>query len=457
MNTVVFEPGSIPVSHSCDVLIVGGGTSGAIAGISSAREGANTLIVEQYGALGGSQTMALVTPIMSTCIDGDPLSSGISEEIRSRMVDLGAANEDALQGKGWFDPLTLKYILERIADESGCHILYHTTLIGVLKEKDVITHAVVYNADGITAVSAKVFIDATADGTLSVMSGAGSQSGDKNGLNQAVSLRFMMAGVQTEAFANYLRSLGDNNVRTYPIFHAASVYKDKRFVLEKVFMKAYEEGFLTLKDIKYFQCFSVPGKPDVLAFNCPELGAQKNILDAAFLSERQKEGKTAIFRIMTFLKRRIPGFEGAYLCEIAPMVGIRESRRIDTEYILTGADVARYARFDDYIATSNYPIDIHSGDGEGLEFEESDRHDRYYHVPYRSLVVKGIHNLLVVGRCLGADFVAQSSVRVQNSCRSTGEAAGIGAAMAIAQGCAVNRIDGSDVRGVMEKGGAKFV
>ena len=157
------------------------------------------------------------------------------------------------------------------------------------------------------------------------------------------------------------------------------------------------------------------------------------------------------------LKERVPGFENAYVSEIAPMLGIRESRRVECEYMLTGHDVASYRKFDDYIAVSNYPVDIHDAGDDKLRYAEVTVGEKYYHIPMRSLVAKGFPNLFAVGRCLGADFVAQSSVRIQSTCRATGEAAGIAAAMAVSRNVQARDIDGADVRKVMIEHGARFV
>lgn len=456
MHTIHFTKESVPVSLRCDVLVAGGGTAGAFAGISAARMGADTLVIEQYGAPGGSQTMALVTPVMHSHIAGDPQSSALADEVRGWLIKMGAALGDG-DGKGWFDPTALQFALEEMIAESGCAILYHTVLIGVIKDGGRVTHAVVFNEDGVTAIEAKMFVDCTGDGDLSVMAGAAHRSGNAKGFNQAVSLRFRMTNVDVPSLRRYLTGIGENHPEDERTFHTATTLHNDRWALTKVFDRAHEDGLMTEQDIKYFQCFSVPGKPRDIYFNCPELGSAKNTLDARHLSGKQTEGRRAIARIVRFLRERIPGFGQAYLGEIAPMLGIRETREIEAETMLTGRDVLQYARFDDYIATSNYPVDIHDAGEEGLQFESRSAGERYYHVPFRSLVVKGLDNLFVAGRCMGADFVAQSAVRVQHTCRASGEAAGIGAALAARRGVRARMIDGAEVRAEMERRGAKFL
>ena len=449
-----FMPGSIPVSDHCDVLVVGGGTAGASAGISAARMHANTLVIEQYGSLGGSQTHALVTPVMHTGIAGNPLSSAISEEIITRLRLMGGANDN---DKGYFDTTALAVTLEDLLLESGCRLLYHTTVIGVMRIGRRVTHAVILNTDGVSAIEAKTFIDATADAALSLMAGANVIAGDVNGRNQAVSLRFIMENVDQDAFCDYLRSIGQNNTRNYPSMHAASVEGSGRFKLEPVFHKAYEDGLLTEQDIRYFQVFSLPGRPRAVAFNCPELGARVNVLEPHYMTKCMTEGRKAIRRLVRFLRERVPGFAEAYVCEIADMLGVRESRRVVSERDLTVRDIAAYQKFEDGITTSNYPVDVHGGGDEGLEYADVPTRERYYEVPFRALIAKDLDNLFVAGRCIGADFIAQSSVRVQASCRSTGEAAGIGAAIAASENLRACEVNGVRVRNIMLGRGAEFV
>lgn len=444
----------VPVSARCGVLIAGGGTAGAFAGISAAREGTDTLIIERRGALGGSQTGALVTPVMHSGIPGDPQSSALAEELRVKLQAMrGAVEGDA--NKGYFDPLALELALEDMVIESGCRLLYCTSAVGVTKDDGLIKKAVVFNHNGITAVEAKAFIDATADGMLSVLAGAAHESGCASGKNQAVSLRFIMEDVDVAAFVQFNRKLG-MQMNDYPLMHAASVPGVDRWKLNPVFQKALEDCELTERDIHYFQCFSLPGRPNAVAFNCPELGARVNVLDPVFQTDRLIEGKRAIRRLAAFLRRRIPGFENATISQIAEELGVRESRRIICEHMLSAYDITDYAKPTDGIASSNYPIDIHGGDGGKLQFASVPADGKYYSIPLRSLVVKGLDNLLVAGRCIGADFIAQSSARVQGTCRATGEAAGIAASLVVKHGCKARDIDGALVRKIMEDRGAEF-
>lgn len=190
--------------------------------------------------------------------------------------------------------------------------------------------------------------------------------------------------------------------------------------------------------------------------NNPEFLDLTDALDPRQLTQLQTRGRKAIFRQLEFYRGHFPGCENAYVSQIAPMPGIRESRRIRTVYHLSWQDLATRKKFPDRIAQSNYPVDIH-----GLPLDQQaqalNSPEPWFEVPYRSLVVEGFSNLLVAGRCLGADFIAQSTLRIQPTCRSMGEAAGIAAAMALVEGAEVSRLDGAAVARKMEALGAEFI
>jgi hypothetical protein len=190
---------------------------------------------------------------------------------------------------------------------------------------------------------------------------------------------------------------------------------------------AVDEGILEEDDLGYFQIFTVNGRPRELAFNCPRV-ADLDPLDPFALSRGYQIGRRKVFRIAELMRRKFAGCEDAFVSVVAPMIGIRESRRIVGEYVLTEDDHQTCRKFEDAVAHNRYPVDIHLKTGTDFRnFAPGEWHD----VPYRSLVVKGFDNFWVAGRCISATFVAQSSVRIQPVCRATGEAAGAAAALAL--------------------------
>ena len=228
--------------------------------------------------------------------------------------------------------------------------------------------------------------------------------------------------------------------------------------LTPFFEKAIEAGELVYEDMVYWQLFDVPGRTDGVALNNPEFFEYTDACDPKQLTQIHLKGKQVILRQLNFYKKYFPGCENAYVSNISAMVGVRESRRILGEYELTGEDLLEQKKFEDAISQANYPVDVHG-------MKELYRDDRphgdtnkpWYEIPFRCLVVKGFDNLLTAGRCISSDFIAQSAVRIQICCHSTGEAAGIAAAMSIQNAVSVKKIKGQEVRARMQKLGAAFV
>ncbi len=458
MEEVFWQPKRLPLTKQAEIIVVGGGTAGAVAAIAAARMGRKVLLIERYGALGGSETMALVTPVMPEGAPFGNAESAISKEIRLRLTEKGFAHKYEGNNSSWFDTEMLKLELEQMAHEAKVEVLFETELVDVMTEESRITGVVLHNKAGLQLARAEQYIDCTGDGDLSVMAGAGYESGSEDGYNQSVSLRFEMSGVDLERFGQYLRDNGQTDGYTYPPL--ISTYRGglcpgfDRLIEQKI-----AEGEVTEADMHYLQMFTMPGSPTAMNFNCPELGNSKNVLSPDFISNRLYEGKRAILRHAAFYRKNVPGFERSHISKIAPMLGIRESRRIKTEYELSIDDIFAYRKFSDGIGISNYQIDVH-GDARfsALEGKDYDRtlpkSEWYFTLPYRCLIVKGFDNLLVAGRCVGADFFAQSAIRVQHMCRYMGEAAGIGAAMAVSGNLSAREIDGVSVRRTMLANGA---
>lgn len=427
----------IPVAGEYDVIVLGGGTAGAFAGIAAARRGSRTLVIEQFGALGGSATVGLVLPLMATHMPNYRGHCPLSAELVERLRAVGGVENDDY----YFDTAMMKVALEDMAAESGCTLLYYTMLVDAVRAGSNVTHVIVSNKDGLTAYAAKCFIDCTGDADLAKAAGVPYESGNHNRINQPVSLRFEMAGIDFDRFHAFMRGLG-NNAQKYFAMNTAG--------MREILGQAYADGVLTEQDVCYFQAFGIPGRPDAMNFNCPELTTKENVVDPVFITQKQVDGKKAILRLRTFLRRYIPGFENAYITEIAPLVGFRESRRIVSEYVMTIHDILSYRKFPDGIAASRYPVDVHGEEDVSLGLKYDDTvpaAERYWEVPFRTMVAKDADNLLVAGRCAGMDFRAQSAARIQPICRSMGEAAGIAAALAVKEGhICFRETDGTRIR-----------
>jgi len=412
-----------------DVIVCGGGTAGAAAGIKAARLGAKTLIVEAMSALGGTQTMGWVTPMMPNYMDGEQLSRGINLEIQEEHQRLSPTTSFQ-NAQVWYNPNALGLALDRMARTDGVECLFYAMAVKASvrgRRIDAIEIAV-RGPNPLLRAEAEVFVDATGDATLSRLAGAQINSGDATGTNQPMTLRFTLGNIDLARVADFF---GDDARPNDPSFLSVGYAKAEESAIRGLVATAVNQGILEKDDLGYFQFFTVLGRPRELAFNCPRIvGFDPE--DAFAVSGALQLGREKIFRIAEFCKRFLPGFEESYVSVIAPLMGIRESGRIVGDYVLTEEDHQQCRKFPDAVARNRYPIDIHLADG-GVELHKLPPND-YHEIPYRCLLPVGLDNLLVAGRCLSATFAAQSSVRIQPVCRALGEAAGAAAALSTRSG-----------------------
>lgn len=442
MKTISYWGKEIEVIYVKDVVVVGGGTAGAAAAISALENGGDTLIVERAGALGGSQTLAMVAPMMGLgIVDYDfKTNMMIKEEIRK----YGEEIKDNLGGEGWFNSDSLKYILQKMITDRNGDILYFADIVDVIMDNSSIKYIIVNTLSGLAAVEGKSFIDGTGNALLSKLTGVPTKSGeDSTGRNQSMSLRFEMGGIDIDKFSKYIRGKNDFfSLLEYPFFEAAMVF-GHGFALEEDFRKAIENGELQEEDAVYFQCFTIPGKIGSMTFNCPEIPMYHNATDPIEISKATIKGREMIHRLVKFLAKNIQGFEKAYLSSEASLLGIRESSRIIGKYVLTAEDVIHRKKFRDAVIKTAYPIDVHGISG--YEGKVELKKGEYYEIPFSSLVTNEVKNLVVVGRCISTNFLVQSSARVQLTCRATGEAGGKAAVYAVKNQMNINEIKYNEI------------
>lgn len=440
MTTHRFGTREVEVLGSWDTVVVGGGTAGASAAISAAREGNRTLVVERYGSLGGSPVHALVTPMM-----GSRAPHGYNlREIERRLNGLGVVTREGGDRMGyiWFTPETLSEVLEAMLLDAGGQELLDATLIDVDMSDGRIVAIVVMTVEGLRAIEARQFVDATGDATLSRMAGVPCVAGDDAGNNQMSSLRFEMGGIDVERYRQHCLSLGDDfSPMVDGFFWESAMVAGKGFKLEPLFRQGVARGVLEESDLVYYQCFSLPGEPGVMAFNCPHLPGLTCNASAMARSEALADGRRRIRRLVSFLTSYMPGFERAFLVREASMLGVRESWRICGTYTLDVDDYVARARFEDAVARGTWYIDIHSAT-KGLVHMERYQRGEYYEIPYRCLTNQVVRNMLTVGRCISTSFLVQASVRIQQTAIDMGDSAGRACARALAAGAELAGFDG---------------
>lgn len=446
METYTFAHNSVRVLGTWDTVVVGGGTAGSSVAISAAREGNKTLVVERYGSLGGTPAHALVSPMMdSRC----PHLRNL-DELERHLQTHGLITREGKDRMGyvWFTPEALSDSLEDMLLAAGGRVLYDATLVRADASEGRIRAIEVMTVEGPCAILAHQFVDATGDAVLSRMSGVPCVAGDDAGNNQICSLRFEMGGIDVNAYRAYCLSLGDDfSPLVDGYFWESAMVAGRGFVLEPLFRRGVADGMLEESDLVYYQCFSLPGEPGVMAFNCPHLPELHRNTSAFARSEALTEGRRRIRRLTAFLVHYMPGFEHAFLVREANMLGVRESWRIQGSYILDVSDYVARARFDDAVARGTWYIDVHSAT-KGLVHMEKYARGEYYEIPYRCLTNKVIRNILTVGRCISTSFLVQASVRIQQTVIDMGDSAGRACARALSSGVDLADFNG---RGLMEE------
>lgn len=382
------------------VLVSGGGPGGIAAAVAAARNGAETLLVERYGFLGGMATAGLVNPFMTWHAGKEQIIHGIFQEILDRLKAKGGLNPERAS---IFDPETFKIVADEICLESGVKLLLHSFVSGVSVTGSRIDSVHVTNKPNGRTISAEMYIDATGDADLAYMAGVPCEKGrESDGLTQPMTLNFRMSGVDVD--------------RMPP-----------RDQINELFLKTKQEGRVDCP------------RENVLLFNTTREGeihfnttrvTRADGTDAASLTRAEIESRRQVQQLVEFLRTDVSGFENAYLQLTGTQIGIRESRRIVGEYVMTVEDVLEGRKFDDRIARGSYPVDIHNPDGAGTVIRHL-RPGESYDIPYRSIVPLKIDNLLIAGRPISTTHEALSSTRVMPICCAVGEAAGTAAALCV--------------------------
>lgn len=451
-RTVDYGGRAVPVIGAYDVAVVGGGSAGSACAIRCAQLGLSVVVIDRYAMLGGSATNATVCPMMPTHVAHRGVFAQIERELRAS----GEATRDGTTAMLWFAPERLGMVYERLLTGSGGEVLYDATLVDVLDAPGAdsatrpaprrLRHLVVMTAQGLVGVEAGVMVDASGDAVLARLAGVPTRSGDEAGANQVCSLRFTMGGIDVDAYRDYCLSLGDEfSPLKSGFFFESAMVAGRGFALEPVFRQGVAEGLLSEGDLRYYQAFSVPGKPGVMAFNCPHIPSLVSNTTARGRSAAIVEAHAAIDRLARFLRAKMPGFGSSFLVGVAPMLGVRESWRIDGVYRLTEQDYARQARFDDGLVRGDWFIDVHS-QSKGLFHQKGYQPGDYYEIPYRCFIAPQVSNLLVAGRCISTTFLMQASVRIIPTVIDMGDAAGCACAFSAASGVPPLALSGVEVR-----------
>ncbi len=409
----------------CDVFVAGGGPGGFAAAISAARNGADTLLIEQYGFLGGMATMGLVNPFMTYWAGDEQIIGGVLNEMTERLTALGAYGKGSRTA---FDPEAYKYVCDQMAQEAGVRLLFHTMLTDASTSGAEITSVEIANKSGKSRIEATVYIDGTGDADLAFLAGARCEKGrDADGLAQPMTLNFRVGQVDQD--------------RIPP-----------REEFNQLYDRAKAEGQLDCprENVLMF-CTTRKGE---MHFNQTRVNYADGT-SAEDLTKAEIEARRQMWQFLAFLHGDVTGFENAEILMSGPQIGVRESRRVIGDYILTEEDVLGARKFDDCIARGSYSIDIHSPTGAGTVIKRL-KPGESYDIPYRCLTPLGLDNLLIAGRPISATHEAHSSLRIMPICLAIGQSAGAAAALSIKQGTAPRALDIPLLKSTLRSQGANL-
>jgi glycine/D-amino acid oxidase-like deaminating enzyme len=415
-----------------DVVVVGAGSAGSSAAITAARLGARTLLVDRLAFMGGTSTAVLDTFYAFYTPGERPrrVVGGIGWEVVERLTAAGVAFERPnTYGAGTgvtYDQETLKVTWEELAADAGVDLLLHSWATGAAVEDGRVDGVRLWNKGGERWVSCQVVIDASGDADVCALAGVEYDNAAKQGKVQSLSTLFKLANVD--------------------VGRAASVPKAE---LWDRMREAAASGAYELPRIEgSWHRTPFPGVVLVHMTRIPNVDAT----DPEQLTRAEVDGRRQVREYARFLRDRVPGFESAVVVATSPAIGIRESRRVHGDHMLTRAEVLGARRFDDEIALCGAPIEDHHAGGDTDWQYVTD--GGVYGIPYRCLLPAGLDGLLVAGRCFSATHDAHASARSMATCMAMGQAAGTAAAMAVSGSVAPRAVDVSALRERLSSDGA---
>jgi len=418
-----------------DLVVAGGGPAGSAAAICAARAGLRVLLLEATGCLGGMGTSGLVATFGPVSDGERMLVGGFMKELIGIMWRERAFGphvpEEFLHSQlnRWvpFNPEHLKRILDRLVIEAGVDVRFFTRVIDAEVRASAIQGVVVSNVEGLRYVPARTFIDATGDAALAAMAG--------------FACKVVLRDTDSVAPSTLCSIVGGMNW-SHPAYGTdwRGIDAVRNRVKDDLIPAAIEDGFFTQED-RFF-----PGMNRVANYSATlNAGHVFNLdpLSIRSLSNGMIFGRKLAQEYVDFYRKYVPGCADVELMTTAPLMGIRDSRRIVGEFELTEPDFVARRQFADQIAVYNRPMDVHPTDTSKAEYERFLR-DLYgagnlqkgdcVGIPYSILVPKTAENLWVAGRCHSADSKVHGSIRAQSAAYMMGQAAGTAAAQHVATG-----------------------
>jgi len=404
MEYIIEKERKTPVKQKADIIVAGGGVAGVSAAIAASRMGASVLLIERYGQLGGMATGGLVTKHLGF----GRLKFGLNKEIGERILSQGSGiilrkegPWEWIEDMGFdskesilYDGEDMKYLLERMLIENNVSFQYHSYIVGAVVEENLIKGVINEDKTGRNVATGKIIIDATGDGDV-----------------------FASAGEEYEVEEHpWGLGLGHR-------YGGVDIERALKFRSENV--KEYADIIEELKGIVGVRYYWNPSaRPGITLCMGPRVYGY-DVLDPKDSTRLEIDGKFIAASALEFLREKLPGFENAFMVEYAPQFGIRVTRRLKGEYILSSEEVKNGARFTDAVIKS------------------------IYDVPYQCLLPRKLGNLMVAGRCISMD-PGVDELRLIGPCIATGEVTGVAAALSIKKGIPPRSLNVSDLQAALQ-------
>jgi hypothetical protein len=426
------EARDIPVSHRADVVVVGGGVAGVSAAIAAARTGADTLLIERYGALGGNLTIGLLEASMSFHDrQGKQLIGGIPDEIIRRLTAAGGSIGHVEDDVGYagtvtpYDPEELKMVCLEMTQEAGVRLLLHSWVVRAIRDGNRLGGLILENKSGRQVAQAKVFVDCSGDADVAALAGAAFFKGrEGDGLTQPMSILFKLGNVDVPGVLAYVAA-NPQEFKTWgkSLSRLTSSKSIHLWGFGGILEAGHASGALPFhRSEMHVQIDPQRGEAIINATRFSGDGTRTEDLTRAEIALRRQ-----VKALAAHMKATCPGFERSYLMTTAMGAQVRETRRIVGEYTLSKADVVDGTEFPDAVVLSGFPADLHSPEGKGMESHMT----RTHQIPYRCLVPKDVDGLLVAGRCVSAEREALGAIRQTAPAMAMGQAAGTAGALAV--------------------------
>ena len=434
MNRIVEEQARrTPVVGEFEIVVLGGGPAGIAAAIAAGRAGRATALVERYGFLGGAGTAAGLSTFcgLHAHVHGEhrQVVHGICDDILERLRRMNGLAKPLLAVGGRiqtqaYDISAYKIAADELLLEAGVRLLFHSFAVGATAD-----HLLLETKSGRRAIAGKIFIDCSGDGDLAAWRGAPFEIGDGRGGMLFPTTMYRICGVDPEKAGNAWDRI--------PQLMEEAEKRGRRFPRKKPIVRP--------------QPNPIEWRANLTQIRNPD-GSPVSGIDAEQLSYGEVEGRRQCRDTFEFIKSVTPGFEKAYIVEIAPQIGIRETRRVRGEYMVSEEDILECVDFPDAIGVNGWPVEAHVAGNVDFRFARGKR--GFNQLPYRMIVAQNVDNLLVAGRCASMTHDGQSSARVSGPCFVMGQAAGSAADLALKTNVTPRRVDVAVLQETLERNGA---